>query len=249
MEDERRGQRRRASPTTSGQIEKERDIKKNKAEVDSSAAASASKEVKDKDTKKKEREQKQKESVARKEKEVDFRSCQRRFLTVLIKQMMQTTQITSQLFSVLMEVFVISADSAEATSAKEQTVAYSNRVAEEPDKQLGPPHLWAFGGSLKAISERPEQEVGEAKSRKPKQWNDEYTEMDLAARYEVCRHCRVDKMYAATKKRLTIFVQHQAAEALQKALLQLGAEKKMGPQPAGYMERELQDFLKNLVKD
>ena len=242
MEDEARGTRRRASAATSVQMEKERDSKKNKAEEDTAAAAPSAK-GEGKGKQKTEKEQKQKEAVAKKKKEVDFRSGQRRFLTILIKQMMQTTQITSQLFSVLMEVFVISADPVEATSAKEQTVAYSKKVVEEPDKQLGPPHLWAFSGLLKAISERPESEVGEANSRKLKEWQEEWKGMPTEARYEVCRHCRVDKMYAATKKRLTIFVQHPSSEALQKALLQLGAEKKMGPQPAGYMERELQEYL------
>ena len=63
-------------------------------------------------------------------------------------------------------------------------------------------------------------------------------------KHELVQFCRLDRTYAADKRRLTLAVRiSELREALAGALTQLGAERRFGRAPPSFMERELQQWL------
>ena len=71
--------------------------------------------------------------------------------------------------------------------------------------------------------------------------------MEMEDRLETVKMCRVDKMYDATKKRITFNISDGALrKTIISALNQTGAVHKQAP--ASFMEREMQDWLEKLVK-
>jgi hypothetical protein len=74
--------------------------------------------------------------------------------------------------------------------------------------------------------------------------------MSTEEKCEVCRFCRVDRMWKQDLKRITMSIlSPKVREAILDGLKQLGAERKSGRAPAGNMERQLQGFLEKLFQD
>ena len=66
----------------------------------------------------------------------------------------------------------------------------------------------------------------------------------------VVQICRVDKIKEREASRLTIsMVDGSIKQAVKAALLQVGAECRTGPQPVGYMEDELSNWIRALSID
>ena len=67
---------------------------------------------------------------------------------------------------------------------------------------------------------------------------------------EVVQICRVDKINEREASRLTISMSDgPIKQAVKSALLQVGAECRTGPQPVGYMEDELSNWIRALSSD
>ena len=73
--------------------------------------------------------------------------------------------------------------------------------------------------------------------------------MEMEDRLETVKMCRVDKMYDASKKRITFNISDGALrKTIISALNQTGAVHKQGRALASFMEREMQDWLEKLVR-
>ena len=86
----------------------------------------------------KEKDKRQKEAVSKKKREADFRTGQRKFLQIVVKQLLQTTQITRDLQGIITEVLILEAEAEECKNMRLQTVAYSR------DQPKGPPHIYIY---------------------------------------------------------------------------------------------------------
>ena len=73
---------------------------------------------------------------------------------------------------------------------------------------------------------------------------------DKEAVEAVVQICRVDKIKEREASRLTIsMADGPIKQAVKAALLQVGAECRTGPQPVGYMEDELSNWIRALSID
>ena len=192
---------------------------------------------KDTDEKTKEKDKKLKEAVAKKKRDADFRSGQRKFLTVMVKQLLQTTQISRELQGIITEVFILDAEEEICKSMRAQTVAYSR------DQPKGPPHIYAAAGLINTICLMTKEQLGEISLNKLTELKKDYDQATITERSEMVRHCQLHTLFRQDRRKVTIVLRHQFAEEITKAMVLRGAEQKFGKAPAGYMERELQEWL------
>ena len=131
---------------------------------------------------------------------------------------------------------------------KAQTGIYNSKLEnkESTPAQLGPPHIYAMSGLMKAIMEMKEA-VGKKNLEDMAELYTKYTNMKVEDKASMIRVCRTDKMWRADQRRLTLFLADQAASQLVvECLVQAGNIRKQGRAPATYLERELQEFLEAL---
>ena len=118
-----------------------------------------------------------------------------------------------------------------------QTVAYSR------DSPKGPPHVYAAAGLINTVCTKPKEEVGEDLHPRLVELKEDYDRATIEDRCQMCKHCQLHTIYRQDNKKNTLVFRHRFAEDLIKAMVKRGAEQKFGKPPAGYMERELQEWL------
>ena len=181
------------------------------------------------------------EAVAKKKKEADFRPGQKKMLAMMMKQVLKNSQTCREIVSCIAEVVTIQADGAECKGMRLQTAAYQQKV-EQGEPPMFPPHLVAFAGLLDAIVEKGEVTVGSS-WKDVKFMKDEYDNFDTDHRIDMCKMCKNEKMFRTDLRKVSLVIVHPRCERLLEALVALGAQRKMGKAPAGYMERDLQEWL------
>ena len=68
--------------------------------------------------------------------------------------------------------------------------------------------------------------------------------MDLSTNCETIQFCRLDKMYRADSKRITLATRNAEWRAtISKAMENVGWTRKFGRAPASFMERDVQQWL------
>ena len=206
----------------------------------SSAAASASNE----DPEKKKKAAAKKDAISRKRRDADFRSGQKKMLSMLVKQVLANTQATRVFFSILCEVFLIKTDSEESMEMRKQTIAFQGLVEQLSGQQLGPPNLYAFAGLMKALVARGDG-LGQY-SAPMLELKEEFDKGNVEERAMIVKHCQLEKVYKPDQKKLVLCVQHMQVANLMAAIKLTGAEIKIGKGPMGYMERDLQEWLEAL---
>ena len=93
-------------------------------------------------------------SIKQKKKEIDFRSNQRKFFVVMLKQLLRSTQSERELFAIVLEVVILKAEEAEVKAVKLQTIAYNRKAQSGEAADLGPPHIYALAGLLQGLEAR-----------------------------------------------------------------------------------------------
>ncbi|CAK0908617.1 unnamed protein product [Prorocentrum cordatum] len=102
-----------------------------------------------------------------------------------------------------------------------------------------------MGGLLSAVKELP---LEDQLKRHVNQMHADYDSYDNEQKCELVLFCMVDRMYEKEKKRLTLSVcDHQFRNYLTAALKTTSAKRKFSRAPATHMERELQDWVEQLM--
>ena len=198
--------------------------------------------------KRKDKDKEKKAAIERKRKDTDFRSGQRKMLVLLVKQVLKISQGQKDLWSAVMETVLIEAEGDILKNMKLQTTAYNLRLEnkEATPAAMGPPHIYAMAGLMKAIVETKEA-VGKKNMEEMNEVYTKYMGMKVEDRATMIRVCRTDKMWRADQRRLTLFLaDQQISQLVVECLVQLGNTRKQGRAPATYLERELQEFVEAL---
>ena len=168
----------------------------------------------------------------------------KKLMLLLMKMMLQAHQSRRSLEGILLDTFILPADSQEVTSISEQTLAYDKKVkAAGRGHSLGSPHLYAWMGLISSLVKRGEK-IGSATAERIAGYKAKMEEQSLEELADEVRLCKVDKVYSENMKRLTMSVERSGIRLdVIKALTELKAVRKQGRAPAGHMERELQQWL------
>jgi len=188
----------------------------------------------------KDKKQAKKEAINRKKKEADFRPGQEKAISSLMKQTLKNSQLLRMLMGVVLEVFMVKTESQEAINMRKQTVAYSKLLETKDD--LGPPNIYAFAGLIDSLVSRAD-EMNKETADDLANFKRFYDKADKEQRADLVRHCQLERVYRADLKKIVFAVRHNIQEAVAKALTTLGAERKQGRAPAGYLERDLQEWV------
>ena len=115
---------------------------------------------------------------------------------------------------------------------------------------FGPPFIWTYGGLL--TSNQQADKIGQANATAMKTMLDDYQDLDVPAKCDKNKFCRVSKMYDQQQRRLTICfplgVADKQRETVVASLVQLGWQRKQGRAPPTHLERELQAWLDVLLE-
>ncbi len=152
----------------------------------------------------------------------------------------------------ILEIFIIKTDSNEMKAMQEQGRLYAAMCKENKNHDRGPPHLFIFGGLLAALVERKET-VGARTAEALVKHQTEWAELELGDRADQMRVCRSETCYKSEFKKLIIcpgpFMDLKFRKAFKDALIQTGADYKMGRAPAGGLERDLQGWLTTFLEE
>ena len=105
-----------------------------------------------------------------------------------------------------------------------------------------PPFLVAFAGLVNSLVSRKPEEINGMKEDLM-QLKGAYDGLEPTDRLDMVKHCKLEKMFRPDLRRLAFVLIHAKAGAVMKALVALGGQRKQGRAPAGFMEREIQDWL------
>ena len=175
---------------------------------------------------------------------------QRKLTKLMIKQVLRLTQQMRDVEGALYDTVMIKSSAAEALEISRQTKACGDGVrAAGRSHQLGPPHIWAWGGLVSALCRRG-VEVGGRNLEVLKAHLEELGTMSVQEKCETVRFCKLTKVFDANLRRITMAIPKAGLRtAVLGGLEQAGAERKLGRAPAGAMERELQAWIDGLADD
>jgi chemotaxis protein histidine kinase CheA len=162
---------------------------------------------------------------------------------LIMKQMLQLTQGQRELQGALYDIITLPANSEMATVCHRQGKRYSTAVSQR-GHGLGPPHLYVMGALLDYLF---------GLNSTFKQSMDAYEALSLTGRSELIKICRIAKLFNPELKKLVLmFGPGPEAQSLRKKILEELTqidrfELKCGQAPKGHMERELQEWLVNLL--
>ncbi|CAK0903737.1 unnamed protein product [Prorocentrum cordatum] len=173
----------------------------------------------------------------------------RRFLLVMVKQLLKVAQGMRELGGCLFDTCLCPVDGAEALKMAEQTHNYAEAVKRDGKGHLhGAPYIWAFAGLLAGLRERGDA-VGAQNAKgivDMMEWLDAHGVED---KMEMIRMCRLDKTYDKDKKRITFVLRDERwRQTVIACCVQAGMERKQGKAPASFMERELQEYVVQLLE-
>ncbi|CAK0858501.1 unnamed protein product [Prorocentrum cordatum] len=167
-------------------------------------------------------------------------------MTLIVKQLLRCAQQNRDMSSAIFDTWVFKSESPLILRIQEQTAARGKVTKEKgKDHDLGPPQIYAMGGLLAAVKEL--QLEDPPKTQVTKMFAD-YDNYDNEQKSELVLFCDVDRMYEKEKKRLTLAVREpQFRGHLMQASKTTSAKRKYGRAPAKHMERELQEWVGQLL--
>lgn len=143
-------------------------------------------------------------------------------LQTLVKATLANAQANRDLAGALFDVAIILKEPPEAEAVAAEGRRYSDKVRGNRDHQLGPPHAWMFGALLKQIHSRGAA-VGMANA---------YDTYGIEEKADEVQHFQMVQTYGRTKTRIVMAVERTGVRSLLLgALVQLGAERKVGRAP------------------
>ena len=174
-----------------------------------------------------------------------FTEDQMHLMGLIMKMVMQLTQKNRDAEAVLFETFLAPSNDELILAMAVQGRRFA-RAVEEPGHGLGSPHLYVFGALLKAIADLALDPLDKSRY-------EEYSRMPLEERNQVIRLCKQAKTYDGEVRKLAMaFGTGDVALPYKSRLVKLLIDRenwsyKMGRAPPGYMEREMSNFLANMV--
>lgn len=173
-------------------------------------------------------------------------------LVLMIKAALRGEQRHRETEGVVFDSFLGPAESMVVLGGRQQSTAYAEQVRGNKGHGMGPPYPYVFTRILSIIVKKAAEKVGERTLLKLKEWE---ARVEPLPWQEVCEEvlmCKISKTFEKDRRRLTMAIAPNLVEerkALARALEELGWERKYGRAPPSHTERELQDFLTNLVGD
>ena len=187
-----------------------------------------------------------------KKKAGNIRGEQAQLLQLLAKQALRGAQESRDLHSAIIDTWVGDGGSPEANNMGEQNTNYQEQVRKAgKGHQLGPPHVYTFGGLLAGMLTRKDL-LSEllVKIREIADW---WAAASTQQASEAVKFCRMSKVFNQKQRRLQIAWGPRAApwsQFVRDALAESQAwEMKLGRAPPAVMERELQEWLSALGGD
>ena len=168
-----------------------------------------------------------------------FSKDQKKLITLMMKQILQSQQQNREFASILFDVFLVPSASPIAVAASRQGQQYAKAVA-APGHGLGSPHLCIFGSVLNALET-------------DKKNFTVYESMTPEMRGETIKLCKMVSTFKETHKKLVLsWGVGEHSQALRRDVVsKMGALEgwtmKQGKAPAGHMERELSKWLADMV--
>jgi hypothetical protein len=148
-------------------------------------------------------------------------------------------------------VFTVKTDSKETEAMKEQGKIYNDMVKDDPQHSNGPPHTYQFMALITALKNRGES-TGAKNHTTLISIAAKFEAWGLEQRAEAVKVCRLARAYDQKIKKLFVVLGTEFTPEEQKciwdALTQTGAVRKYGRPPPGAMERELSQWIKDLLE-
>ena len=168
-------------------------------------------------------------------------------LSLLLKSVLRCLQDNRTHAGVLFDVVIVEATSSMAKGMIEQGQSYSQLRQQEGGDQLGPPHVYVFGGLLEALVSEGEK-IGAANLKEIQNFATEFGDLTSTEKAELVLHTRCEKMYNSEFRRLVMcFERVPIRKNILDAMVQLGGRRKQGRAPKGAMERALESWLEKLL--
>ncbi|CAK0816379.1 unnamed protein product [Prorocentrum cordatum] len=89
-------------------------------------------------------------------------------------------------------------------SEQEQTANYADHVKTQKDRELGPPHIWAFGGALKTYAEAKPDGGTPVLHEELFQANSEYDNCLIPKNFDFVLNCRVEQVFRKGMTKITV---------------------------------------------
>ena len=167
---------------------------------------------------------------------------------LMIKQILVNTQADRDASMILFDVFLASATALLIVKALNQNKLYSKKT-QKRGHGLGSPHLYTAAGLLNRLMDMIQENM------KPdlKVFTDLWPKLSDEEKTDLIKFCRIVKTYEGARKKLIIsFGPSPQAQKLRCVFMSSlnsleDVTHKMGRPPAGYMERELSQWLEVLV--
>jgi hypothetical protein len=175
----------------------------------------------------------------------DFSEGQISLMELIIKAVLQVTQLGRDTQAALCDVFLVPAVSSFVMSAHRQGKRYAVATQGKTGHGLGPPHLFVFAALVDFVHSS--AIAGSAACLTMERWK----EFTLEQKQELVRLCKCVRMFNQDQRKfVVIFGPGQEAQAIRNDLL--AALKgvwdwKQGRPPPGNMERRLGEWLKDMV--
>ena len=175
----------------------------------------------------------------------DFSEGQISLMELIIKAVLQVTQLGRDTQAALCDVFLVPAVSSFVLSAHRQGKRYAAATLGKAGHGLGPPHLFVFAALVDFVHKN--TIAGSAACLTMERWK----EYSLEQKQELVRLCKCVRMFNQDQRKfVVIFGPGQEAQAIRSDLL--AALKgvwdwKQGRPPPGNMERRLGEWLKDMV--
>lgn len=169
-------------------------------------------------------------------------------LALLTKGVLRCLQDSRTTSGVLFDVLVLAASSPIIDLMQQQGQLYNETVQLDKNHKQGPPHIWVMGGLIQGLLQQG-QAVGARTAEVLKEFSEDYTVWTIEERADKIAHCRVEKMFVADSRKITLAINRlgPVREAILQGLVQSGAVRKLGRAPRGALERNLEDMLKAIV--
>ena len=173
----------------------------------------------------------------------------KKLLVLIMKMLMQSAQRGRDADSVVFDFLLGPGDSKEVLAMTEQNTLYQENTKGKKGHDLGPPHIWTFGGLLSELVKKGPG-VGLRTAGQLTECMDKYEAMGWEEKCDFVKFCRVSKVYKEDQRRLVISFGQEGGPArgpILQALQETGWVRKHGRAPPGYMEREVQEWLELLT--
>ena len=171
--------------------------------------------------------------------------------SLIIKQVLANTQAERDAMQILYDVYLSGAENPPILLATQQNTLYNKKIQKAgKGHSLGPPFVYTalglFAGILQVTPEG-------TKKDEIKNIIKTYKEYSLEEKVDLLKFCRIVKTFDSSKKKLVLsWGPGQLAQEFRSSIMGVLAntenmEYKVGRPPAGYMERELSLWLKELL--